>query len=63
MSSSAAIAQTVDGTIGNMGMLIAVHSIYVISGVIMLKSKKWKYESLYECNEEANFDHSNSDEQ
>ena len=63
VSSSAATAQTVDGTIGNMVMLIAVHSIYVISGVIMLKSKKWKYESLFECKEEACLDYSNSDEQ
>lgn len=53
VSSSAAIAQTVDGTIGNMVMLVAVHSIYVIFGIIMLKSKKWKYQPLIDCKEKA----------
>ncbi|MDE6660268.1 MAG: CPBP family intramembrane metalloprotease [Anaeroplasmataceae bacterium] len=62
VSSSAAIAQNVDGAIVSIVMLVAVHSIYVISGVIMLKSKKWKYESLFEYEEEC-LDHNNSDEQ
>lgn len=51
VSTSAAVAQTVDGTVLNMFMLVAVHSVYVIFGVIMLKCKKskWKYMPLYEC--------------
>ena len=62
VSSSAALAQTVDGTIGNIVMLVSVHSIYVIFGIIMLKSKKWKYLPLNERKEEVNFDNENSNE-
>ncbi len=63
VSSNAAIAQTVDGTIGGICMLVAVHSVYVIFGIVMLKSKKWKYQSLLECKEEEEFDHGNSNGQ
>ena len=62
VSSSAALAQTVDATIGNIVMLVSVHSIYVIFGIIMLKSKKWKYLPLNERKEEVNFDNENSNE-
>ncbi len=51
VSTSAAVAQTVDGTITNMLLLVAVHSVYVVFGVIMLKSKKWEYRPLIENKE------------
>ncbi|MDE7106657.1 MAG: CPBP family intramembrane metalloprotease [Anaeroplasmataceae bacterium] len=63
VSSSAAIAQTVDGTIGSMVMLVAIHSVYVIFGIIILKSKKWKYQSLTDCKEEVCIDDENSNDQ
>lgn len=45
-STSAEVAQTVDGTIANMFMLVGVHLVYIIFGVLMLKSKKWQYQPL-----------------
>lgn len=48
VSTSAAAAQTTDGTITNMILLVAVHSVYIIFGIIMLKSKKWNYQPLKE---------------
>ena len=46
VSTSAAAAQTVDGTIVNTLMLVAVHLVYIVFGVLMLKSKKWQYQPL-----------------
>lgn len=46
VSTTAATAQTVDGTVANMFMLVAVHSVYILFGVLMLKSKKWQYQPL-----------------
>ncbi len=51
ISTSAAAAQTVDGTIANMFLLVAVHLIYIVFGVIMLKSKNWQYRPLIENKE------------
>ncbi len=51
VSTSAAVAQTVDGTVANILILVAVHSVYLIFGIIMLKSKKWQYRPLIENNE------------
>lgn len=46
VSTSAFSAQTVDGTVGNMFLLVAVHAVYIIFGVFILKSKKWQYQPL-----------------
>ncbi len=51
VSTAALTSQSVDGTIANMFMLVAVHSVYIIFGVIMLKSKKWEYRPLIENKE------------
>ncbi len=51
ISTSAQVSQTVDGTIANMFLLVAVHSVYVIFGILMLKSKKWQYQPLTEIKE------------
>lgn len=48
VSTSAAVAQTVDGTVLNIVMLVTVHSVYVIFGIVMLKNKKWQYLPLTE---------------
>lgn len=48
VSTSAAVAQTVDGTIASMFLLVAVHLVYIVFGVLMLKSKKWQYQPLIE---------------
>ena len=48
VSTSAAAAQTVDGSIANMFLLVAVHLVYIVFGVLMLKSKKWQYQPLIE---------------
>ncbi len=53
VSTSAAVAQTVDGTIANMFLLVAVHLVYVIFGVLMLKIKKWQYQPLVENKEKG----------
>lgn len=50
VSTSAAVAQTVDGTIANMCLLVAVHLVYILFGILMLKSKKWQYRPLIERN-------------
>lgn len=50
VSSSAFAAQSVDGTVAGMAMLVAVHSVYVIFGVLMLKRKKWQYQPLSNYN-------------
>lgn len=46
VSTSAAAAQTVDSTIGNMFMLVGVHLVYILFGILMLKTKKWQYSDL-----------------
>ena len=46
VSTSAADAQTRDGTITNMVVLVSVHLVYVVFGILMLKDKKWEYTSL-----------------
>lgn len=48
VSTSAAAAQSVDGTIANMFLLVAMHSVYLLFGVLMLKSKNWQYQPLHE---------------
>lgn len=50
VSTSAAVAQTVDGTITNMCLLVAVHSVYILFGILMLKNKKLQYRPLIERN-------------
>ncbi len=51
VSTSAQAAQSVDGTPANMLLLVAVHLVYVIFGVLMIKSKKWQYQPLIENSE------------
>ncbi|MDE7464141.1 MAG: CPBP family intramembrane metalloprotease [Clostridiales bacterium] len=46
VSTPAAAAQTVDSTIGNMFMLVGVHLVYILFGILMLKTKKWQYSDL-----------------
>ncbi|MDE7394666.1 MAG: CPBP family intramembrane metalloprotease [Clostridiales bacterium] len=55
VSTSAAIAQTIDGTIAGMLLLVAVHTVYVLFGVLMLKSKKWQYQPLFKNQETKDF--------
>ena len=43
VSTSAAAAQAIDGTIANMFLLVGVHLVYIIFGVLMLKDKKREY--------------------
>lgn len=47
VSTAAAAAQTVDGTVANMFMLVGVHSVYIIFAIPMLKSKNWQYQPLW----------------
>ena len=49
VSTSAAAAQAIDGTIANMFLLVGVHLVYIIFAVLMLKDKKWEYEPLAKC--------------
>ena len=46
VSTSAAAAQAIDGTIANMFMLVGVHLVYILFGVLMLKDRKWEYAPL-----------------
>ena len=43
VSTDADAAQTIDGTVANMFMLVGVHLVYIIFGVLLLKIKKWRY--------------------
>lgn len=48
VSTSAEAAQAIDGTVANMFMLVGVHLVYIVFGILMLKSKKWQYLPLTE---------------
>ena len=48
VSTSAAAAQAIDGTVANMLMLVGVHVVYIIFGVLMLRGQKWEYTPLTE---------------
>ena len=43
VSTAATAAQAIDGTVANMLLLVGVHSIYILSGVLMLRDEKWEH--------------------
>jgi len=46
VSTSAAAAQAMDGTVANMFLLVGVHLVYILFGVLMVRGEKWEHTPL-----------------